>query len=171
MMAALELYCSKAVNKLPFGKEGREKRDKARLERRRRKDKKTSVCPAGCKRGSDYHFNFPLSARDECWLQVKSLFNYKWKKGAGKEWDKEENRAVAVELVNNESLRRFIKRSLLLLFPPPPCRRLTRGGPVASRGDRRRVGVEAKRKRGRRQNKVELSNLFSVLMKLVKWEM
>lgn len=73
---------------------------------------------------------------------MKSLFNYKWKKGAGKEWDKEKNRAVAVELVNNESLRRFIKRSPL--SPPQVDSR----GPVASCGERERGGG-----RGRRRDK------------------
>lgn len=49
-------HCAELMNKLTPGKEKKTKLAWGK----KRKDKRSSACPTGCKAGLDYHFNFPL---------------------------------------------------------------------------------------------------------------
>lgn len=55
-------------------------RDQASLKKykkkKKKKDKRSSACPTGCKAGLGYLSVFMWSGG--IWLEVKSLFNYKW---------------------------------------------------------------------------------------------
>lgn len=56
-------HCAKLMNKLTPGNEKKMKLAWGK----KRKDKRSSVCPTGCEAGLDYHFNFPLSVHLEWW--------------------------------------------------------------------------------------------------------
>lgn len=58
-------HCAELMNKLTPGKEKKTKL----AGRKKRKDKRSSVCPTGCEAGLGYHFNFPLSVHLE-WFSL-----------------------------------------------------------------------------------------------------